>query len=209
MHAHERGIDLHPVVLISRQPADDICETARAKGAELIVMGWHKPVFDRSVLGGTVERVMRRAAADVVVFIDKGFPDRVQRLLLPYTGTRHDQRALVLVARLARHHRADLTILHIVRSRRSTARLGAEAQALLDSSMAEPLTEGQTRLQVIESANPVETVLREAAPYDLTVLGIGDEWRVSPHLFGVRSERIATECPSSLLIVRAGTHGVG
>jgi Kef-type K+ transport system membrane component KefB/nucleotide-binding universal stress UspA family protein len=205
--AHGREIDLHPVVLLSRQPADDICDVARAKGAELIVMGWHKPVFGRSVLGGTVERVMRRASADVVVFIEKGLPERIQRILLPYTGTRHDQRALVLASRVARHHRADLTLLHIVRPNRSAARLEAEAQALLDSAMPEPATGGTTQLKVVESIDPVDTVLAEAAPYDLTVLGVGDEWRVSPHLFGLRPERIATECPSSLLIVRAGMRG--
>lgn len=205
--AHDRGIELHPVVLLSRQPADDICDVARAKGAELIVMGWHKPVFGRSVLGGTVERVMRRTSADVVVFIEKGLPERIQRLLLPYTGTRHDRRALVLASRVARHHGADLTLLHIVRPNRSAARLEAEAQALLDSSMPEPVSGGTTRLKVVESAEPVDTVLAESGSYDLTVLGVGDEWRVSPHLFGLRPERIATECPCSLLIVRAGMRG--
>jgi hypothetical protein len=48
-------------------------------------------------------------------------------------------------------------------------------------------------------------VIDAAAPFDLTVLGVGSEWHVSPHVFGLRPERIATECPSSLLIVQART----
>jgi hypothetical protein len=48
----------------------------------------------------------------------------------------------------------------------------------------------------------VERVLQEAADYDLTILGVGEEWGLDPHVFGLRSERIATHCPSSLLIVR-------
>jgi len=48
----------------------------------------------------------------------------------------------------------------------------------------------------------VETVLQEATGYDLTMLGVGEEWQLEPHVFGLRPERIAVHCPSSLLIVR-------
>ena len=49
-----------------------------------------------------------------------------------------------------------------------------------------------------------DAVLAEAARHDLTVLGVGDEWELAPQLFGLRSERVAVENPSSLLIVRSG-----
>jgi hypothetical protein len=48
----------------------------------------------------------------------------------------------------------------------------------------------------------VEAVLQEAPDYDLTVLGVGEEWQLEPHVFGLRPERIAAQCPSSLLVVR-------
>jgi len=59
------------------------------------------------------------------------------------------------------------------------------------------------RLLVIETDHTVDTVLREAASHDLTVLGVGAEWELAPQLFGLRSERVAVDNPSSLLIVRA------
>jgi len=46
-------------------------------------------------------------------------------------------------------------------------------------------------------------VIREAAAHDLTVLGVGEGWQLEPHAFGLRSERLAADCPSSLLVVRA------
>jgi hypothetical protein len=48
----------------------------------------------------------------------------------------------------------------------------------------------------------VESVLQEATDYDLTVLGVGEGWQLEPHVFGLRPERIAAQCPSSLLVVR-------
>jgi Kef-type K+ transport system membrane component KefB len=202
-HARARGVDVRPMAVTSRTPADEICEVARLKGAGLIVMGSHKPVFAKSVLGGTLERVMRRSSADLAVLIDREMPNPPRRILLPYTGTAHDRLALRLAARLARRAGADLTLLHVVHPGRAAPRLEREARQLLDTVAPEPMTGHTIRLLVIETDHPVDTVLAEAAQHDLTVLGVGDEWQLAPHLFGLRSERIAVENPSSLLIVRA------
>ncbi len=200
-HAQAQGIKVHPLTLVSRAPGADICDVARAKGVGLIVMGWHKPVFSQAMLGGTVQQVMNGSIADVAVFIDRacGFPPR--RILLPYTGTVHDRTALTLAARLARRFEAQVTLLHIVRPGRPHPRIEQEVQGMITQAFPEPAG-GSTRLVVMEATNPVERVLQEAADYDLTILGVGEEWGLDPHVFGLRSERIATHCPSSLLIVR-------
>jgi nucleotide-binding universal stress UspA family protein len=200
-HARTRGIEVHPMMLVSRTPGVDICDVARGKGATLIVMGWHKPVFNQAVLGGTVEQVMKGSAADVVVFIDRGISFPLRRILLPYTGTAHDRAALALAARLTRRLGAQVTLLHVVRPGRAQPRVEQEVQNALAQEFPEPAG-GSTRLMVKESAHPVEMVLQEAAGYDLTLLGVGEEWQLDPHVFGLRPERIAAQCPSSLLIVR-------
>lgn len=192
LHGRARQLDIRPVALTSRSPADDICEAAEHKGCALIVMGWHKPVFARSVLGGTVERVMRRFAGDVLVFMDKNLPASPRRILVAYGGTEHCRRALLLADRMAVRLQADLTLLEVVRQGHHVP----------------PLATGTARWtdhQVIESGDPVETVIAAAREYDLTVVGIGEEWEVTPSTFGLRTERIASRCPSSLLIVRAGS----
>lgn len=201
VHAQARGLEVHPLVLSSRTPGVDICDVARAKGVGLIVMGWHKPVFNQAVLGGTVQQVMRKSGADVVVFIDRGGPFPPRRILLPYTGTVHDRAALILATRFASRFGAQVTLLHVVRPGRPQPRLAQEVQSLLTEEFPEPAG-GSTRLVVVESTHPVETVLQEAPGYDLTILGVGEEWQLEPHVFGLRPERIVAHCPSSLLIVR-------
>jgi nucleotide-binding universal stress UspA family protein len=122
---------------------------------------------------------------------------------LPYAGTVHDQLALRLAARLAQHEGADLTLLHVVRPGRTAPRLEREARQLLDTVAPEPMTGHTVRLLVIETDRAVDSVLAEAATHDLTVLGVGEEWELAPHLLGLRSERVAVDNPSSLLIIRA------
>jgi nucleotide-binding universal stress UspA family protein len=147
---------------------------------------------------------MRRCPADLAIFIDKQMPNPPRRILLPYSGTSHDQLALRLAARLARRSGADLTLLHVVHPGRTQPRLEREARQLLDTVAPEPMTGHTIRLLVIETDRPVDSVLEEATRHDLTVLGVGDEWELAPSLFGLRSERVAAENPSSLLIVRSG-----
>ena len=189
-------------MFVSRTPGADICDVARAKGVGLILMGWHKPVFNQAVLGGTVQQVMHGSRADVAVFMDKGHAFPPRRILLPYTGTVHDRAALVLTARLGRRCGAPVTLLHVVRPGRPQPRVEQEVQNVLVQEFPEPAG-GSTRLVVVESTQPVETVLQEAAGYDLIVLGVGEEWQLEPHVFGLRPERIAARYPCSLLIVRA------
>jgi Kef-type K+ transport system membrane component KefB len=190
--AQERGIEVRPLQFVSRNPADDISDVARAKGAGLIVMGWHKPVWSRTVLGGTVHRVMREADADVAVFIDRGITWPPRRILVPFTGTAQDRTAVKLASRIAARHRAVLTVLGITRPGLPAPR--PDVDGLVNGANAD--------VGVIESATPIDAVIHEATRYDLTVLGVGENWELEPHVFGLRSERLAEQCPSSLLVVR-------
>jgi nucleotide-binding universal stress UspA family protein len=186
--ARARGIEVRPLQFVSRNPAEDISDVARAKGAGLIVMGWHKPVWSRTVLGGTVHHVMREAVADVVVFIDRGIIWPPRRILVPFAGTAQDRTAVRLAARVAARHRTELTVLAITRPGEPAPRCD------LDGIRAD--------VHVVESATPIDAVIRAAAEHDLTVLGVGENWELEPHVFGLRSERLAEQCPSSLLVVR-------
>jgi nucleotide-binding universal stress UspA family protein len=139
------------------------------------------------VLGGTVHEVMRDSEGDVVVLIDRGLPWPPARILVPFAGTAHDRAALRLAARLAERLGAELTVLNVMRP-------GAPGP---------PVPVGvRSDVRVVESSSPVDAVIAEAGRHDLTVLGVGEGWQLEPQAFGLRSERLASECPSSLLVVR-------
>jgi nucleotide-binding universal stress UspA family protein len=187
-HARSRGLTVRPLQFVSRSPADDIRDVVRAKGAGVVVMGWHKPVWTRTVLGGTVKAVLRDADADVAVFIDRGIAWPPRRVLVPLAATPHDGAALRLAARIAARHGARLTVVGVVRPGAAVPRVQLPASV--------------PAMRVIESTSPVDALVGEAAAHDLTVLGVGEGWQREPSVFGVRSEGLVARCPSSLLVVR-------
>jgi Kef-type K+ transport system membrane component KefB/nucleotide-binding universal stress UspA family protein len=200
-HAAAHKIPVEPISFVTRDPAADIARVARAKSATLVLMGYHKPVFARSMLGGTVHRVMTGVEADVGVLVDRGFLG-VQRLLVPYMGDRHDRLALQLASRLARNAKAAVTVLHVVppeRARNRTGPAGEVVRRVFD----DPTQPVPVEIRVVEGASPVEAVLGAAGDFDLVVVGVSEEWGLESHLFGLRPERIAEASPTSLLIVRA------
>jgi hypothetical protein len=58
------------------------------------------------------------------------------------------------------------------------------------------------QLLVVETSDPVGTVIERAPDFDLVVIGVAEEWGLESQRFSLRRERIAIATPTSLLIVR-------
>jgi Kef-type K+ transport system membrane component KefB/nucleotide-binding universal stress UspA family protein len=195
--ARDLGLEVRPLSFISSEPGVDICRTADAKRANLILLGWHKPLFSRTVLGGTVHEVMKEAGTDVAVLVERGLKE-IRRVLVPFIGSEHDRAALKLARRLLRQG-AEVTVLHVTPP-------GGHPEGSATSSRVEelfPEEAGRVRFRVVAHASPEEAALEESRQgYDLVVVGVGAKWGLENHLFGLHRERIIEESPVSLLIVR-------
>lgn len=193
--AKNLGLTVRPLSFVSTEPAQDICRTAEAKRADLVLLGWHKPLFSQTVLGGTVHEVMKAAAGTVAVLVDRGLSD-VKRVLVPFIGSRHDRAALHLARRLMKQAGAGVTVLHVTSNDNSNAR--AQVEELF------PSTEGAgVRLKVVRHESPEDAALEEIRQggYDLVVVGTGAPWGLEDRLFGLYRERIVRDAPGSLLVV--------
>jgi len=160
-------------------------------------MGFHNPVFGRSMLGGKVHRVLATAPADVGVFVDRGFTG-AQRVLIPFLGGRHDRLAMQIAGRLARNANAQVTVLHVTAPKGKAL----NAKEAVDRVFNDPTQPQPVQLRVVESNDPVGTVIQQSEGFDLVVIGVAEEWGLESHLLGWRPERIAAGCPTSLLVVR-------
>jgi Kef-type K+ transport system membrane component KefB len=209
-------IQAEPIAFVSRDIPSDIARIARNRAADLILMGFHKPVFGQAILGGTVHRVMTASDNDVAVFVDRGFQSHPQQILVPYLGGKHDLLALELAGRIARNSKASLTVLHVVPPKRAESDAVLHARSIVDRAYSDPTQPTPVHFQIIEDLSPVEAVIQASAAYDLLVIGVEEQWGMQSQLFGFRPERIAREATTSLLIVRkyagptaAGNAGVG
>jgi nucleotide-binding universal stress UspA family protein len=174
------------------------------RAVDLIIMGFHKPVFGNAILGGTVHRVMTASETDVAVFVDRGHGN-IGSILVPYLGGKHDRLALELAGRIARNGNATLTVLHVVPPKRSESDETLHARSVVEKTYADSALTAPLNFVVEEDLSPVDAVLRRAKDFDLVVIGVEEQWGMESHLFGWRPERIARDAETSLLIVRKYT----
>ena len=206
--ARERGIDVEPLSFVTRDVAGDISRIVEEQGADLVLMGFHKPVLGATILGGTVNRVLTSAGADVAVFVDRGF-HQLRRILVPYIGGGSDRFALQLADSMARNAATagaavSITVLHVVPPNRDAASPTLNAKRETERVFSDPSQQAPVTFKVLESDEPVDAVIAEAPQYDLVVIAVGEEWGLESHYFALRPERIARDCPTSMLIVRQG-----
>ncbi len=199
-HANKNHVKVEPISFVTRDVPHDIARVAKDTGVDLVLTGFHRPVFGKTILGGTVHRILQETPADAAVFVDRGFLG-AQRVLIPYLGSEHDRFALELGGRLAREAKAEITALHIVAPQRVTGD-SLHASTVIDRVFNDPTQPVPVHVRVVESQYPVDAVLEASHDFDLIVIGVSGEWGLASHLFGWRSERIAEACSTSMLIVR-------
>jgi nucleotide-binding universal stress UspA family protein len=205
LEAASIGMTIEPVSFVSRDAAADIARTAEEYGVGLVLMGFHKPILGTTILGGTVHGVLERAPTDVAVLVDRGLPDRPATILVPYMGSDHDRLALEIASTMARHFGAAVTVLHVVPPSGSPQSREGErlhAKAVTDRVFTDPSQPAPVTFRVVESADPIGAVLEHCRPFDLVLVGVSGRWGLTSQLFGWRAERIARDCPTSMLIVR-------
>ena len=200
---------IRPLSFVSGNPGHDICNVADVKGADLVILGWHRPLLSQTVLGGTVYEVMREARTDVGVLIDRGL-GRIDRVLVPYCGSSHDRAALGLARRLSHHTGAAITILHVI----DPARAQDDPQLRVEDQVEEVFPgesrRGEVVMKVVPHENPAEAALQEVAHgYDLVLIGVGHEWGLEHRQFGMSPEHLLQNCPCSLVVVRHYEREVG
>jgi Kef-type K+ transport system membrane component KefB/nucleotide-binding universal stress UspA family protein len=208
--AVSHGTPVKAISFVSRDVPSDIARTARLRGADLILMGFHNPVYTASILGGTVHRVLTGSDTDVAIYVDRrayqpgdaaeaGDAAPPRTILVPFLGSKHDRLAMELAGRMARRAGTAVTVLHVVRPGDRSA---GEAQTATDRVFNDPGHALPVVMRVVEADSPVDVVIEQAKDFDLVVIGVAEEWGLESHLLGFRAERVAREVTSSLLIVR-------
>ncbi len=192
--ARSLSLEVRPTSFVSASPASDICRVARVKRADLLLLGWHRPIVSQTLLGGVVYEVMKEASATVAVLVDRGFGE-IRSVLVPFSGSAHDRAALSLAQRLASRAGALVTVLSI----------GPDAAVQVGRAVADAFGEmaSKVRMRSLDGGSPVEVVIEESRRgYELVVIGVGDAWGLAQRQIGLYPERLILECPISLLVVR-------
>jgi nucleotide-binding universal stress UspA family protein len=199
-YGDQAGIPVETIAFVSRDVADDIVRTAIDRDVDLVLMGSHRPLVGRAVLGGAVRKVLAESPADVAVLLERGLME-IRRILVPYLGSKHDRLALDLASRLGRAGGASVTVLHVVSRTDSETDVGAVQDVFTNKDPSQP---APVEFRVVRGAEPVDAVLAEAGGFDLMIVGVDEPWGLESHLFALKRERLVAESACSLLLVRKG-----
>jgi Kef-type K+ transport system membrane component KefB/nucleotide-binding universal stress UspA family protein len=202
LRAAERdNLELRAVAFVSQEPSRDIVDMAKIKGANLIVMGWHKPVVTQRILGGIVSEVLAEATSDVAVHVERHF-EPWRRILVPYRGGIHDTGALEAAGFIAANDPGvEVVVFHLG----ETPGERSETPALvLPLPLRAPSVVDRVKVIRGDDPDPIRDVVNEARSgnYELVVLGVAKAWGLSPDFVGSRHERIVSETNCSLLVIR-------
>jgi len=203
--AAERGTPVRPVVFTSERPGHDIADLARTKGADLVLMGWHKPVVSSRILGGAVNEVMSRAETDVGVYVERGVV--VARVAVGNEDACPGREAALDVAgRIAASRNLPVTVLHVPAPEDDVV---ATADELINRLLMPPELRSLVDVRVLRSEDALDALVEEVqrGEHDLVVIGVAPTWGLTPSFFGVRHERLAAETEANLLILRRHVHG--
>lgn len=205
--ARDLMLDVRPLSFVSAEPARDICRTAQAMHASVILLGAHRPLLLEGNLGGTVRAVIAHATSPVGVFVDNGLK-KVSRVLVAYAGGPEDLAALNLARRIAAGPGTSVTLLHVVKPGAS-ARPGEDGTPL-DEILSQPGgASGAIQVQVVEHASPPDAVLEEVGRgYDLLLVGMGAQWGLETNILNLKRPRVLAEAPVSILALRVNSRPV-
>ncbi|MDZ8055476.1 MAG: cation:proton antiporter [Aulosira sp. ZfuVER01] len=191
---------VQPIIRLSSNVARETAEIAKIEQPNLVLVGWHRPAFSNNRLGGRVGQILATTPVDVAVFVDRG-GERLESLLVPYSGNIHDDLALILALRLLiNRDTCTLQILQVVSGNQVHNELSYELHTMMEQ-MPNSVRD-RIQIKTIESPEPIQAVVAASETVDLTIAGTSRAWGIQRQTLGRYTDQLAIQCRSSLLITR-------
>lgn len=202
-----RGI-VHPIVQVCGDIARTTAAIAKSERTNLMILGWHHPVFTNNRLGGTVGQILNSSSTDIAIFFEspqqEGNGDRhdlnFHNLLVPYAGNIHDHLALELAIRLLLNHpSAELRILRVAKDVQPSALQSRSFMQTLE--LLPPQISDRIKISLVAN-DAINAAIEASQNADLTLAGVSREWGLERRTFGKYTDRLAVKCQSAMLVAR-------
>ena len=200
------GVALEFISFDSNDPSSDICEVARSRRSDYVVLGLHRPVLSKNAFGGTVGEVLANSPVPVALLVDHGFVHAFRgregarkRVVAPLSGAASDALVLNFAEQLLSDDAVSLEVVFFG----AQPGPGDTALTRVDKLRAK----GSERVQFRTSdALASSRALRDcAADADLVVLALSPVWGLDVERSVAESVRLLAEFPVSLIVLHAQT----
>lgn len=183
-----------------RNIARGIVSAIREKQTDLLIMGWHGRRRSQAFsLGSTLDPVIERSPAAVVVFKDCG-NRKFHKVLVPVAGGPNCQFALEVAGILKEKRNSTITAFHV-----DTGKKKFDVHGYVQAGERQlGLKPGSITIKTTRARNLLETILAETEHHDLVVIGTTRQSPISQYMKAALPEALALRCSKPLAMVKAG-----
>ena len=188
----EESIESTGTIRTASSALEGILEEAEEYEADAILIGW----TDKDSVSSLVDKLLRKANCDVVVFSGDRDPVDTESILVPVVAE-PDENRLRMLAIMSQRTGASVTFAYIAGAEGSEQ----EGRDLLERS-AERLAEHgvQAEMELTTAENAVDALEELSADYNIMVIGTSRGWWLRKTLFGRKTDTIANEAQCSVLM---------
>jgi len=188
----EEGVESDGTIRTASSALDGILEEAEEYDADAILIGW----TDKDSVSSLVDKLLRKANCDVIVFSADDDPVDAESILVPVVVP-PDENRLQMIAIMSQRTDATVTFGYVAGSEGSKE----DGRELLDQSVDRLAEYGvQAQTELTGATNPVQKLGELSADHDIMVIGTSRGWWLRKTLFGRKTDKIAREAQCSLLM---------
>ena len=196
------GVALEFISFDSTDPSTDICEVARSRRSDYVVLGLHRPLLSQNAFGGTVGEVLANSPVPVALLIDHGLARSFargrdvasKRVVALLSGANSDTLVLNFAEQLLSDEAVSLEAVLI----------GARGETVV-SQVDKLRAKGAERVQFRTRNVPdgISAARECAAGADLVVLALSGAWGLDVDRSSAESARLLAEFPASVIVLHA------
>lgn len=216
MVTSEFAIDVQSM-LCEGDPSEVILDVARAKNADLIVLGTYgRKGLNRLLMGSVTSRVISESSADVLV-VKKPCTEctgEYKSILVPYDGSDFSKKAIIRACQIAAQDNGKVSVLYVIpryeemlnffKTESIQNSLMQEAEKITASAREfASLQKAVVSAQVSEGHAPDRIVeVAKEQKHDLIVMGSHGYRGVNKAIMGSTTERVILNASCPILVVR-------
>jgi basic amino acid/polyamine antiporter, APA family len=167
--AEEAGVPSKSMIKISHRISSGIVDTALEEGCNFILTGRNKTLkFTSRFFSSAIDNVLQRTAIEVAILHGDIEPDKINRILIPYSGNIHTRLAIEISPALIDYYGAKLTVAIVFSPETSK-----ENRKVITDQIKQDIADDKitATIKVISDPDILHGILKQAEKTDLLVMG--------------------------------------
>ena len=188
-------------IRIGHDVSQAILNTIEHGDVNAVLLGWRsRPRRQDFVFGSNVDKVITRAACDVLVERVGPQAEGVDDVLLPTAGGPHAEFAAEVARAIARPNGATVHVINVIEPGANDGER-ADAEEKIERAAA-ILADVDVDRSIVEGEDVVDAIVEQTADYDITLVGATREALFQQLLFGAIPEEVGRRAESAVIMAK-------